>query len=124
VDRFIQQALANDPITVYGDGKQTRSFTYVTDSIEAMILLIRKGKLNEIYNIGNDRETRIIDLAEMVRRICRSHSSISFSPIPDDEPKRRSADITKIRNLGFSHMVDLESGIKIMKEYMQIRTES
>ena len=124
VDRFIQQALADDPITVYGDGKQTRSFTYVTDSIEAMILLIRKGKLNEIYNIGNDRETRIIDLAEMVRSICRSNSSISFSPIPDDEPKRRSADITKIRNLGFSHMVDLESGIKIMKEYMQIRTEN
>jgi len=124
VDRFIQQALTNDPITVYGDGKQTRSFIYISDSIEALMLIIRHGKLNEIYNVGNDRETRIIDLAEIVRKICDSDSSIVFNPLPDDEPKRRSADITKIRNLGFRQIVDLESGIKIMKESMKSRTES
>jgi len=88
------------------------------------MLLIRHGKLNEIYNVGNDRETRIIDLAEIVRKICNSDSSIVFSPLPDDEPKRRSADIAKIRNLGFRHTVDLETGMKIMKESMKSRTES
>jgi len=124
VDRFIQQALKNDPITVYGDGKQTRSFTYVTDSIEALMLIIRHGKFSEIYNVGSDEEIRIIDLAVIVRKICNSGSSIVFGPLPEDEPKRRSADITKIRNLGFRHKVDLESGIKIMKEHMKGRTES
>jgi len=124
VDRFIQQALNNDPITVYGDGKQTRSFTYISDSIEALMLIIRHGELKEVYNIGSDRETRIIDLANIVRRVCNSDSPIVFSPLPEDEPRRRSADISKIRNLGFIQMVDLESGIKIMKESMKSRTES
>ena len=80
VDRFIQQAIHGDPITVYGDGKQTRSFSYVSDVVEAVVILLNKGKSGEVYNIGNDAETSIIDFASMVRRICKSSSKIEFNP--------------------------------------------
>ncbi len=119
LDRFIQQALAGNPITVYGDGTQTRSFTYISDTVEAIMLLIRKGERNRVYNIGNDRETRIIDLASMVKSVCRSNSQIIFTRIPEDEPRRRSADITKIKSLGFNHRVDLDNGIRKMVDFMK-----
>ena len=117
VDRFIQQAIHGDPITVYGDGKQTRSFSYVSDVVEAVVILLNKGKSGEVYNIGNDAETSIIDFASMVRRICKSSSKIEFKPIPPDDPERRSADISKISALGFKHVVDLGNGVAMMAEY-------
>lgn len=117
VDRFIQQAIHGDPITVYGDGKQTRSFSYVSDVVEAVVILLNKGKSGEVYNIGNDAETSIIDFASMVRRICKSSSKIEFKPIPPDDPERRSADISKISALGFKHAVDLANGVAMMAEY-------
>ena len=86
VDRFIQQAIKGDPITVYGDGKQTRSFTYVSDSVDAMFLLLKKGKPSEIYNIGDNKETRIIDLANIIKEKCRTHSKIEFMAHPDHDP--------------------------------------
>lgn len=119
VDRFIQQAVHGEPITVYGDGKQTRSFSYVNDSVEAVRILLELGKSGEIYNIGNDEEISIIDFAALVRRICNSASKIEFRPLPDDEPMRRSADISKIRGLGFKHSIDLSNGIAKMAEYMR-----
>lgn len=123
LDRFIQQAISGKPITVYGDGTQTRSFTYVSDTVDAILLLIKKGKRNEVYNVGNDKETRIIDIADMVRRICGSESSIIFGQLPEDEPRRRSADISKLRSLGFRHKVDLEDGIRRMADFMRGSSE-
>ena len=117
VDRFIQQAIHGDPITVYGDGKQTRSFSYVSDVVEAVNILLNKGKSGEVYNIGNDAETSIIDFASMVRKICKSSSKIEFKPLPPDDPERRSADISKISALGFKHAVDLSNGVAMMAEY-------
>ena len=114
VDRFVQQAIAGVPITVYGDGKQTRSFTYVSDSVYALETLIFHGELGEVYNVGNDKETTILDLANEVKRICISKSPIEFRDLPVDEPIRRSADISKIRKLGFHHMVSLSDGIENM----------
>lgn len=114
VDRFVQQAIRGEPITVYGDGKQTRSFTYVKDTVTALLMLILRGKEGEVYNIGNDKEISILDLAYEVKRVCKSSSEIQFKTIPDDEPKRRAADIKKITELGFTHSFSLEEGIKNM----------
>jgi len=114
LDRFIQQAITGVPITVYGDGTQTRSFTYVSDSIGAVFSLIRSGKDGEIYNVGNDVEISIIELARMVKKLCRSDSSVEFYPLPDDDPLRRAADISKLRKLGFEHKVSLYEGISKM----------
>jgi UDP-glucuronate decarboxylase len=114
IDRFIQQALAGDPITVYGDGTQTRSFTYVSDSADALYTLIKSGKEGEVYNVGNDKETTVIDLARYVKKLCRSDSPIEFHPLPDDDPLRRAADISKLRRLGFEHKVSLADGLSRM----------
>lgn len=111
IDRFIQQAMHNEPITVYGDGSQTRSFTYVSDTIDGVMIAITKGKVGEIYNIGNDRETSIIDLAELVKIITESRSKIEFRVLPENDPKRRAADITKMRKLGWEPKISLEDGI-------------
>ncbi len=111
IDRFITQALKNQPITVYGDGTQTRSFTYVSDTVDAINLLIEKGKPGEVYNIGNDIETEIIDIAKTIKEKSKSSSNIVFKKLPENDPLRRAADISKIRNLGWKHRITLEDGI-------------
>ena len=111
IDRFIQQAMSSEPITVYGDGSQTRSFTYVSDTIEGVMTAITRGKEGEVYNIGNDSETRIVDLAKLVRNLAKSASEIQFKDLPDNDPKRRAADITKMRKLGWEPQISLEEGI-------------
>ena len=116
IDRFIQQAIENKPITVYGGGMQTRSFTYVSDSTEAIMLLLKKGKNGEVYNVGSDSETTVLDLAKIVKNITRSNSKIKFLPLPLDEPKRRSADITKLKLLGFTLRVPLNEGVQTMAQ--------
>ena len=114
IDRFIQQALAGVPITVYGNGTQTRSFTYVSDSAEALFALIKSGKEGEVYNVGNDKETTVIELARHVKKLCNSDSLIEFHPLPDDDPLRRAADISKLKGLGFEHKVSLSEGLSRM----------
>ena len=111
IDRFIQQAMHNEPITVYGDGSQTRSFTYVSDTIDGVMTAITKGEEGEVYNIGNDSETRIIDLAKLVNRLVKSSSEIQFKDLPENDPKRRVADIAKMRKLGWEPKITLEEGI-------------
>ena len=114
IDRFIQQALAGVPITVYGNGTQTRSFTYVSDSADALFALIKSGKEGEVYNVGNDKETTVIELARNVKKLCNSDSPIEFHPLPDDDPLRRAADISKLKGLGFEHKVSLSEGLSRM----------
>ena len=114
IDRFIQQALAGVPITVYGNGTQTRSFTYVSDSADALFALIKSGKEGEVYNVGNDKETTVIELARHVKKLCNSDSPIEFHPLPDDDPLRRAADISKLKGLGFEHKVSLSEGLSRM----------
>ncbi len=100
VPNFIEQALSNTPITVFGDGTQTRSFTYVTDEVEGILKAVAMPEAkHEVINLGNDAETHIIDLAAKIKKITNSSSPIEFHPLPIDDPKRRCPDITKARTL-------------------------
>ncbi len=117
IDRFIQQAITGRPITVYGDGMQTRSFTYVKDTVDAIDLVVKSGSVNQVYNIGNDREMRILDIAELIKKMSNSTSEIEFMKLPEDDPRRRSADISRIRKLGFSHRFPIELGIQYTLDY-------
>ena len=98
VTTFIVQALAGKPITVHGDGSQTRSFTYVDDLIEGIVRLLRSG-YNEPVNIGNPEEYTIIELAEMIKEIAGSDSEIVFEPRPVDDPAVRRPDISRAKEI-------------------------
>ena len=111
VPNFITQALAGKPITVYGDGSQTRSLTYVDDLVDGIDRLIR-SKFNEPVNIGNPREMTLIELAETIKRMAKSRSKIVFKALPVDDPKVRRPDITLARRgLKWAPKVPLEQGL-------------
>jgi len=111
--KFISQALNNQPVTVYGDGTQTRSFCYVTDLIEGLLKLLLKPSINgEIINLGNDEEISIFNLAKLIIELTRSSSEIVFRPLPKDDPKRRRPDINKAKKiLGWKPKVNLRQGL-------------
>jgi len=126
--KFVRQALAGQQITVYGDGKQTRSFCYVTDQIEGLLKFLLMDKIGfEIVNIGNDKETRILDLANKIKSITNSSSKINCHSPPEfditNDPLRRCPNISKARNLfNFHPKVNLEEGLKKTIEW--IRSEA
>jgi len=96
VPRFILQALRKQDMTVYGDGSQTRSFTYVTDTIKGILsVFCTEGVAGEMFNIGNSEENTVLELAEIVKKSVGSPSKIVFLPLPMDDPKRRNPDIGK-----------------------------
>lgn len=109
---FLYQALAGEPITVYGDGKQTRSFCYVSDLIEGIYRLLEADE-HEPVNIGNPQEITILEFAERVRALTGATVPIVFHPLPQDDPKRRCPDITKAqRLLHWKPKVGLEQGLQ------------
>ena len=111
VSNFIVQALEGRPLTIYGDGSQTRSFCYVDDLIEGFMLLFARGGAGPV-NIGNPGEFTMVELAEIVLRKTGSASTIIFEPLPEDDPKQRRPDITKARaDLGWEPRVALETGL-------------
>lgn len=126
IPRFIDQALRNAPITVFGDGTQTRSFTYVTDQIEGLLKLAALDDASgSIVNIGNDRETKIIDMAKLVLSITGSRSGITYEPLPEDDPLRRRPDITLARALlGWGPRVAFEEGLARTIEWFRSKAES
>jgi nucleoside-diphosphate-sugar epimerase len=100
MSRFITQALANKPITVYGDGKQTRSFCYITDTVMALMLLISNDKAKgQVVNVGGSREVTILELAETIKKLAKCKSQLTFHPLPRDDPKRRCPDTSKLKKL-------------------------
>jgi nucleoside-diphosphate-sugar epimerase len=119
VDRFVKQAIKGEPITIYGDGSQTRSFTYVSDAVNAITLLMENGEIGSVYNVGSDQEIKILELAKLVKKTLSSPSILTFMPLPEHDPKRRAADISKIRKLGYNPKVDLQTGIKNMGSYIE-----
>jgi UDP-glucuronate decarboxylase len=114
LSRFVLQALTNQPITVYGDGKQTRSFCYITDTVTGLMLLTTNPKANgEVVNIGNTKEFTILELAYKIRETTKCRSNIEFHPLPKDDPKRRCPDITKLEQwIGWKPNVEFGEGLK------------
>ena len=121
VPNFMVQALKNKPITVYGDGGQTRSLCYVSDLIEGIYRLLNSG-INEPVNIGNPRELTLLELAQMVKAAAGSRSKIIFKPLPEDDPKVRRPDITRAKTeLKWQPRVSLEEGLKKTVAYFKSR---
>lgn len=115
VIEFVTRALKNEPIPIFGDGTQTRSFCYVDDLIDGIIKAMETdGTKGEIFNLGNPGEFTITDLAEVVKRVTGSTSEITYSEsLPQDDPKKRKPDITKARQiLKWEPKINLEEGLK------------
>jgi len=111
IPTFIRQALRNEPLTVYGDGSQTRSFTYVSDLVNGLWKLMQ-APVNDPVNLGNPREMTLLELAQLVRDASGSRSEIVYRPLPTDDPKVRQPDIGKARRLlGWEPTVDVEHGL-------------
>lgn len=113
VSNFIVQALRGEPLTLYGDGLQTRSFCYVDDLIEGMVRMVRQDHEAGPVNLGNPGEFTIRELAEWVLRLTGSRSALAWRPLPADDPAQRRPDIAKAQSaLGWTPQVSLEDGLK------------
>lgn len=124
VANFIAQALRNKPLTVYGDGSQTRSFCYVSDLVEGLMRLLATP-IYEPVNLGNPHEISILELAHLVKDLVGSDSPIAFRSLPQDDPQVRRPDITKAKEeLGWEPKVDLTTGLKETIAYFRDRLGS
>jgi dTDP-glucose 4,6-dehydratase len=116
---FVYQALTGQPITVYGDGRQTRSFCYVSDLIEGIYRLMNSDE-HEPVNIGNPQEITILKFAERIRALLGSDVPIVFKPLPQDDPKQRCPDISKAKRLlGWQPKVNLDEGLRLTLEFFR-----
>lgn len=124
VSNFIVQALQGTPLTVYGDGSQTRSFCYVADLVEGMMRLMNGEHMGPI-NIGNPGEYTILQLAETIQKMINPDAQLSYKPLPQDDPQQRQPDITKAKNLlGWEPTINLEEGLKMTIEDFRSRMEA
>lgn len=121
ISNFIVQALKGKPITVYGDGSQTRSFCYITDMVEGLMrLMYTDGLEGEIVNLGNPYETTILEVAKLVKKLSKSDSNILFEPLPKDDPKRRNPDVSKAKDLlSWAPTVTLDTGLRKTIKYFK-----
>jgi len=121
VPNFIAQALRGEPMTVYGDGSQTRSFCYVSDLVEGIVRLLRSDYAGPV-NCGNPVEVTILEFAERIKALTASASEIVFRPLPVDDPKVRQPDITRARTiLGWEPAVGLDDGLRRTIDYFRDR---
>jgi dTDP-glucose 4,6-dehydratase len=119
VPAFIAQALRDEPLTVFGDGSQTRSFCYVSDLIEGIYRLLMSDEVNPT-NIGNPNEMTVLQFAEEIKRLTGSSAPIEFRPLPEDDPKIRKPDITKARSLlKWEPVVPLAEGLTRTIDYFR-----
>lgn len=126
LSRFIDQALSGKDITLYGEGTQTRSFCYVTDTVTAILLAAtRKEVKGEVVNIGNPHEISNLELAEKIKALTNSNSKITFHLRPPDDPQRRCPDISKAKKLlGWTPTVTLDEGLRKTIEWFRHRREA
>lgn len=119
VPNFMKQAMRGEPLTIYGDGSQTRSFCYVSDEIDGFMRLARSDEPLPV-NIGNPNEFTILECAQMVLKVTGSKSQLKYEPLPQDDPKQRQPDITKARQLlGWEPKIDLETGLRASLDYFR-----
>ena len=121
VPAFISQALRNEDVTIFGDGKQTRSFTYITDLVDGIIKLML-SKVNDPVNIGNPREMTIEEIAKTIIEMTGAKSKIVYRPLPTDDPRVRQPDITRARTLlNWEAKVPLEQGLGKTIDYFRTK---
>ncbi len=119
ISNLLKQALLGEPMTIYGEGKQSRSFCYVSDEIDGILRLAASNE-HLPTNIGNPTEFTILDCAHLVKKVTGSNSEIQFAPMPEDDPRQRKPDISKARALlGWEPKVDLESGLRLSLPYFK-----
>ena len=119
ISTFINQALKGKALTVFGDGSQTRSFCYISDTVEGLIAAMFKENIKgKVLNLGSPQEVRIIELAKIIKRLTKSRSEIQLTELPVDDPRKRKPDITKAKKLlNWQPKVTLEEGAKRTIEY-------
>jgi len=121
ISNLMMQALRGEPLTIYGDGSQTRSFCYVDDLIEGILRLSRTNEHMPV-NLGNPNEFTILECAQAVLAVTGSKSELRFAPLPEDDPTRRRPDITKARRLlGWEPKVELDEGLKRSLEFFRAK---
>lgn len=119
VPAFLDQALRGEPMTIFGDGSQTRSFCYVSDLVDGLFRLMQSDERYPV-NLGNPREMTIREFAEHIRRMTGSRSELIFEPLPEDDPKQRQPDISKAKQvLGWEPVVELEDGMRQTIAYFE-----
>ena len=119
ISNFMMQALRGEPLTVYGDGQQTRSFCFVADLIAGIVLLSRSDE-HLPTNIGNPTEFTILEAAQTILEITGSKSELRFEPLPQDDPTRRKPDITKAKSiLGWEPKISLKEGLKLSMDFFK-----
>lgn len=118
--RFIFQCLKNEPITIFGDGSQTRSFNYITDTLTGIFgIMATKFFEGKPVNVGNSNEITILELAKTIKKITKSNSKITFLPPAKDDPKRRCADTTLLEEIGWKSKISLEEGLEKTIEWIK-----
>ena len=121
IPAFVTQALAGQPVTVFGDGSQTRSFQYIDDLVEGIYRLMHAA-ITEPVNLGNPQEMTLLELAKRIVRLTGSDSEIVFAPLPVDDPKVREPDITRARTLlGWEPRVDTDEGLRLTIDWFKTR---
>ncbi len=122
VSNFVVQALRGEPLTLYGEGEQTRSFCYVDDLVDGLIKLMNTVDLHQPVNLGNPGEFTIKQLAELVTEICGSRSGVKYLPLPQDDPRQRKPDISRAQKmLGWNPTIPLRSGLEKTIDYFKAR---
>lgn len=121
IPNFITQALQNQPLTIYGDGSQTRSFCYVDDLVSGIIAVMQGPETQgKYYNLGNPDEYTMLELAQVIKQTLQSDSEIVYKPLPEDDPTRRRPDITRIKtDLGWEPTTTLTDGLSQTIEYFR-----
>ena len=118
VSNFINQCIRNEPITIYGDGEQTRSVCYIDDLLNGLIKLMNNNITNGPINLGNPYELSIKDLAVEIKKITNSESTIIYHPLPSDDPMKRKPDISKAKSMfGWEPSIQLKEGIEKTVDY-------
>ena len=121
IPAFVTQALAGQPVTVFGDGSQTRSFQYIDDLVEGIHRLMQ-ATVSDPVNIGNPQEMTLLELAKRIVRLTGSGSEIIFGPLPEDDPKVRQPDIGRARTLlGWEPRVDTDEGLRLTVDWFKTR---